>query len=918
MLKFPCPQCGTPNAYEDFEAGTEKYCISCQRLVTVPAALESAADATPSAAPPVAAPAAVAPTSVMEQAPPPPKASRKVAVTPPSAQAPKPPIVRPAPAVAAVRVSQAKPERGRVFGVLDTDSLIHGSVICPCDPDKPVEIPYRISDIAVGQVYCPRCSRAVSIGETLDKAKELSTAVAGVDVAAPQHRPASWWRFVPGLVASLLILGGIITGLVWTWRDTPLVASVLVNLGMSEAPLIDAGPAGKKLTIPLSPAEFAKLGIMMAAGPLGPVPAAVALHPDLMRRVPESPESKITLAAIKALLEQKDLQDALITAQVWKQLLEDRGTDAKEPRVAALAEVIPQLQNRLHPQAPAAPPTVVADFRKLLGDIRTAIQQEQFPPAKKSIDAADGLLGKHPQELAPFGDSFYLLKRRYSEIERENNGIARINKLLDQAEEFARKAAGSQALEHEAKAKFLARRTPMSKEDGDRLEKRVRDLAPELQFARGKQAVEELRQCLNDGDETARDQLALEANTHLPGLPDGKVSGLLAEVKKASVAAVKPGKDSALGKTVAFRLLYEQALEGYAVDDGTKLLTKATEAAGLAPADGRDKLAALIFEFLDQLGGDTLPLDDRTPDLPDRFGRLRALLDQAGPWKSDPRWSALDAPLRRRGEQAARSAIAEAQKLAAKDQLAEARLKLKPAVLLGDRVTVKQAQNLDQQWDQEIKARADRAVQDQHWQRVIKLHKEQKLLEAWSELSRFSKRYPKAAGQKEVIDLEAAVRPPALTLVAAKFRDMDGHRDKKKWREFMQGYELLAPLPLTGNDAAKLTEYGRQMEQNKRNVNGRFVEIAKRNGPMVNKEQVIILLVELPGILELAPDHLEAGTLLEDARRKGPLYAKTELLYLPANPKKAAERLREIEILDSNGPIADAARDVYKKMKSSK
>lgn len=918
MLKFPCPECGTPNAYEDFECGTEKYCISCQRLVTVPAGDAVASPAVPPAvvSPAAAAPIAAAPPPVVQQTATP-RAQAPVPFSQSQRPADKAPAARPAPAPAAVRVSQAKLVRGRVFGVLDTDSLVHGTVICPCNPDKPVEIPYRNSDIAVGQVYCPRCSRAVSIGETLDRAKDLSTAVPAVEVAAPQHRPASWWRSVPGMVAALLVLGATITGVVWMWRDAPLVASVLINLGLSERPLIDDGPAAKKLTIPLSPAEFAKLGLIMAAGPLGPVPAAAALHPDLMRRVAESPESKITLAAVKALLEEKDVQEALIIAQVWKQLLEDRGVAATEARVVALAEVIPELQNRLYPQPPAAPPTVVADFRKLLGDIRTAIQQEQFPPAKKAIDAADALLGKHPQELAPFGDSFYLLKRRYSEIEREKNGIARINKLLDQAEEFARKAAGTQALEHEAKAKFLARRTPMSKEDGDRLDKRVRDLAPELQFARGQQAVEELRQCLKDGDEATRDKLALEANTHLPGLSDSKVGGLLAEVRKAAVAAVQPGKDSALGKAVAFRLLYEQALESYAVDDGPKLLAKAAEAANLGSAEDREKLAALIFEFLDQLGGDTLPLDD-PQDLPDRFGKLRALLDQAGPWKSDPRWTALDAPLRRRGDQVARKAIDDARKLAAKDQLAEARLKLKPAELLGDKVTVKQAQNLDQQWEQEIKARADRAVQDQHWQRVKELHKEKKILEAWSELSRFSKRYPKAAGQQEVIDLEAAVRPPALALVAAKFRELDGLRDKKKWRDFMRGYELLMPLPLAGSDAAKLQEYGRQVEQNKRNVNGRFFEIAKRNGPMVNKEQVVILLVELPGILELAPDHLEAGALLEEARRKGPRYAKTELLYLPANPKRAAERLREIEILDGNGPIAAEARAVYKRMTSSK
>lgn len=807
----------------------------------------------------------------------------------------------------------AKPSANiRVFGVLDTENLAQGIVFCSCNPDQPVEIPYRLSDMAVGQVYCPRCSRKVSIGQSLDKVKDLNMAEAETSIPGPVAPRLAWGPTLFRLLIGTLVISGICFGIYTLFRDLPVVGEVMGHLGLGPAPL---GPGtGQTVTLPLTKAQFAKLGMFLAAGPTGPVPTLVALHPDLFRG-PTAPQLHITLAAIQDLGQQTDIKNALVTAQVWQQALRDQNVSQADPRHAALEQVIKQLQEKLYPQQTPAPPTVLARFRELLGLLRTAIAQARLEGTDKLIREAEGLLEKHPQDLAPFSQSFFALKRRYNEIEGEVNGIARIEKHLDQAAEFARKGKATEALEHETKAKSLSSRTPMTKEVGDRFDKRVRDLAPDLLFVRGQQAVTELRQCLREGDQEARDLLVREARTCLPGLPDSKVGALVKETETAAAMPVMGQKGSSFAKEVMFRLQYEQALHCYATDDGPGFLSQAAKAAALSPTgDGTKKLAMLVFDFLDNFAGDTLTLNEEAPELPERFGKLRTLLDAAGPWKEDPRWVKLDAPLRQRGEQVARKSLAKAQGLAAKDQLAAARQAVKNAWLLGDRPTVLQARNLDQQWDQELKARTDRAIEQAHWQRIQQLHQDRKTLETWSELTNYAKRYPQSSRQKEVTKLQESLRGAIPPLLAAKIRDLDNYRDKKMWREFYEGYEILKSLPWTENETAKMKLFGKFIEDNKREANGRFLRLASRHGKMVNKEEVVALLAELPRLIAFSPELAEANALLEEAKQKGQLYAKHLLSTLGGiSPQLAAMRLREIEILDCNGPIAAEARRLVKK-----
>ncbi len=912
-LRFSCPHCGVPNAYEEFEAGMEKYCISCQRQLVLPSEAGDAPSARELEKPPtsVAVPTALEPAAA--------KPTVRVTSTPAPAQ--PPPANKPKPPPARTVSPEASPKKtnARVFGVIDTESLVQGKVFCPCDSAKPVEIPFRVSDIAVGFVYCPRCSRAVSVAQGLEKVQDLSPGSSQVNVGVTPERVRSRPPYLLRALAGFLVATVLVGSVLWAWRDTPAVSAVLDQVGISDLPWLGASVRAKPLeakVIPLTVEQIYRIAILQASAPSGVLHALPALHPGLFVKGKAVEENPITLANIEALKKQTNASEALITAEVWKQMLIDSRFPSNDPRFAALEGAIQFLQNRLAPPQIAASPTTVAKFRDLLGTLRTAISEKNLAQGSAAVAEADGLLEKHPRDLAPFSQSYFVLKRRYTEIEREINGVVRVEKLLDASVKALRADNSTEAMENLAKAKFLAARTPMNKETGDRLDQRVRDLTPDLLFARGKRSIMDLRQCLTEGDMATRDLLVADANIHLPGLLESKIRDLTKELNRASKASIGQASGSEFGKKVAFRLAYERALEAFGAEDALGLFENAAKATQLTPSDA-PKVEGLVFEFLDQVGGDALLLGEEAPDFAEKVTKLKNVLQQAEVWKNSPRWIKLDTTLGQRGERYTKSALAKAKALAAKDQFQEARNTLKAALALAEPAAIKQVKELDQRWEQELKVRADQEAQEKQWKRISELRQAEKLLEAWVELGQFSQRYPKSPHLKEVAVIDESIRKAVKPALASKFQELEQFHDKKKWTDFHGTYQLLSKLPLASVEKTKLDQYRRKVEESQQQARGKFFQLSTRHRSMITQDQVRIMLEELPAIVAAVPDLAEAESLLGEAREKGHQYAEkllpTVANLAAASPRLAAERVRLIEILDSNGPLADEARKMLKK-----
>jgi hypothetical protein len=90
--------------------------------------------------------------------------------------------------------------------------------------------------------------------------------------------------------------------------------------------------------------------------------------------------------------------------------------------------------------------------------------------------------------------------------------------------------------------------------------------------------------------------------------------------------------------------------------------------------------------------------------------------------------------------------------------------------------------------------------------------------------------------------------------------------------------------------------------------------VAAVNRAMLDQNQVIRLLTELPRVLDLDPDHAEAQALFDEARRQGRQRAEKLLDTLPDLLRRSRilteTRVREIERLDPDGAIATRARQI--------
>lgn len=756
-----------------------------------------------------------------------------------------------------------------------------------------------------GKVPCPRCGAPTPTAGAVAAPQPAADA----PPLRPQPEPLPWWRPRSAwAVFALAVLGGLlVVGVVVVWQR-PLVLTELARL--------------------VSPT------------PVRPWEPGDGTGPEVKDK--KGAEKEITLEDIEALLRRPDAAEALVEAQAWQIQLTDRGVPRTDRRQVRLAEVIKELAARLVPPK-GPPPAYVDEFRGLVRQLREALTAGDLVAGRRAVDRADALLTAHPRELAPYSQAFVELKKKLEKLEREVKGVQEIRDGFTRARELARKFAGpgqpprwdvTRALEDEARAKFIALRTPLEPAEEDELDRLARELAPDLLFARGKRAAEEAAACERDGDSRTRDLLVDEAEAVLPGLRHEGVEEALATARAARSKPVPGGDSSELGREVAFRRAYEAALVPFAagelgetsaatVERALKPCCEAHTALAAIPPlkpEWGARLAAVALDLVERAVEERVALHNDTPELRQKLLEARVMLDQAAPWKDDPRWRKLDAIVRNRGEEAGSRALAHASELAKKDDWEGALRATEAAEALGKPEVADQARDLTRKWKAELKLRTERAAADEHWKRLGQLEGAEKLLERWRELQLFLGRYPAAPQRKDARALADELLPRVRARADELLVRLEGHARDKDWAAFRRLSEVLLAAPLSPAQAERVNQQNETVAEEVRGeAKTKFNALKAKYEFMIGPEEIVALLEGLPKVLELDPAHAAAKALLEKALARGKglathLYKNVDEVR-PQGEKAYRERLELIGRLDPDGLAGETARGLVEQMK---
>jgi hypothetical protein len=662
--------------------------------------------------------------------------------------------------------------------------------------------------------------------------------------------------------------------------------------------------------------------IRSETAPLGP-PQAGKEDPRDVEGLPEPERWSITLEQINELLRRQDVRAALIDAQIWQHWLADSGVEEKDPRRMRLVEVIAELIRRLTPQ-PQPPPAYVGEFRKLLGELRTALAAEDLAAARAGFKKADALFRKHPAELASLSQTLVVLKGKLRQLEALQEGIARIAQLLEDAAEHAKLGKPTDALESESWAKFLALETPLSEPEAVRLDQMVRDLTPALRYARGKRAVDLLDRLRNGGDDKTRDFLVHEAATYLPGLPDAKVGALIqrAEALRRQRA---PKPDAEFSSEVAYRRHYEAILQSFAAGETAKTLDACVAAVNqFAPQldkDGRrDKVGEIAFEIVepDIIRWTSVP--ETTPGLVDKLKEARSLLGRLTPWREHARYRLLDGALERQQDKLAHGALERAAELAKANKLEDAITAARAAAEWAGPQAKDTARKQVDAWQAEIRRQSDLVMQEKRLAEIRKTLAEDKVPQAWRLWDEFRRDYPTTPHGTEIAELRAKMEPVLAAQLDALFAELERHWQAEDWRAFRETGEILLVAPSPDRYAAGLKRIRDALADFERQADGRYHELRRQHGTMTNAKHVAALVAGLAEVLTLQPKHAEARELLDQAAKLheeycSRLYRVADQLVRQQRPEPARRRLEEVIDLDPQGSWGTKARKLLASMK---
>jgi hypothetical protein len=771
------------------------------------------------------------------------------------------------------------------------DEMI-GAVACPaCHRD----VPFRLQDVG-GTVNCPECQHTgIRIGSTLLDETGFDHQASDSQALGVLLFPKRWQtrRAVSAGIVGLLFAAALGAGLAFTPSDR-----LFLNQGWFTWQAVDtAAPQQATSTAP---------------GETESLPAA-------------PPE--ITLDAVEQLLEANDLQESLVQAQVWQQMLRDFGVPDSDPRLLRLASIIRQLTERFRPQ-PGPPPAYLTEFRQALKELREAVIAQDVASGRKILARAQALFDAHSSALAPYSRSYLALKQVFEQLELRKEGRDKIRDLLTTAGRQLSNEQPLEAAESIATAMFLALRTPMDQQEFEERNRTVQQLHKELRFARGKRAVVEAEECHKQNDVQARDlqlQLALDL---LPDLPGSRVASLLKRARELTPKKIAEPVDSARGRQIRVRGAYELALESYgrrgALVELAKRCRLAHSLLPQAPNSGEQlggKIAELILGGLESEVGDLLNLPTRSPDVAPGLALVRGALEEATPWKATPRWKSVSAALNSKGDEVAARAIEDANKIAKQDLAAAVRL-VEPACTLGGPNARKEAERLRRQWQDELHRRADLAAQEEAWSEMSSLYRQGECLEVWRLLDEFARHFPQSPRQEQVAEVRRRVRPAVDRAVVDLVKQIQDYQQEKQWPEFRESIARLEIAPLDSDQQAKLTGFKQRLEENDAEAERLFRQTKRETyRHMANPDDVLKYRAVLRTVLRLNPDQEEAGQELKRAQTRSRSLAQGFLLQArqsgPQNEKKFREYLDKALRLDPDGPSGTEARKLLTEVKSA-
>ncbi len=158
------------------------------------------------------------------------------------------------------------------------------------------------------------------------------------------------------------------------------------------------------------------------------------------------------------------------------------------------------------------------------------------------------------------------------------------------------------------RARFYAGwRTPLNADERNEFQQTLRDLAPEVHFARGKRAVDDALACERAGDPGGRDREARRATSLLPGLPESRIRPLLEQIQpwtKDDAAAGVRRPTSTLAQSIDRREFYETALEQYGDGQWQELVSACLQVeALLSPGEAASqqmhtRMGVMVFDVL--------------------------------------------------------------------------------------------------------------------------------------------------------------------------------------------------------------------------------------------------------------------------------------------------------------------------------
>ena len=797
----------------------------------------------------------------------------------------------------------AETSRSSIFsghGVAAFGQQVVGEETCLCG----AKIPVRVEDYG-SSVYCPSCGTEIQVGGTLQEGKyrtaqEVKDEAKSIPVRKPRLRLI---RSPLGAAAMLLVIASAAVGGYLLWRNRAAVAELVGGLPL--------------------PRELAGPGEV----PRGYRPPGTG-NPEQEQEIDTEPDPEITLELIERMLKDSEDLEALVQAQIWQEALREQEAPNDDPRLVRLAEAIEKLQEKLAPK-PEGPPACVAEFRRVVQALADALRRKpvDIAAARDAFQEAERLLREHGDDLAPHSHRFLMLKKLLETEEARAGGVKRIDDWFDKAEKALANDDVTEALECQAEAKLLALRTPLPDHEHQRLDGRDRELTPDVRFARGKRAVGDAKAYHQAGRPEDRNREAQRVLSLLQGLPESRIKPLVAQVQAWYEEAKKkqPARraTSALARKIERRDAYEAVVEHAGKTDAPQLVAACRRLEDLLPDDDpesdqrRIALERYLFDVLDWEFTERVENFDPSQDQArflDELSEIRALLDQAKPWQTSHRWIALDGAVRQQGSRLAETSLDEAVALAEQDKLAQAVKRITQAENFGTPEVARRARTLSQQWQAELKLRADRKAEEESWRRIGALRsRPDRQLALWKELELFSRRFPQGSHAQEADRLMDQTRkaiekkiPQALAYAQSLFQ-------KEQWDKAREYIELLRPAPIPAAQRPLFDQLLKTLEGLKQRAASEFLLLGNHKA-LLTEDDVLAVLPLLPGILAKDPDHEEARALLEKARQRAQLYAQKLLRTAPyfrtRKRQLYVDKLRRVLKLDPDGPYGRKARQL--------